>query len=53
MRSESSELKTFSEFAKVPVKEKFCYFFGEFGSQSIIYYLVLTYSVFFTQMSCI
>ena len=41
MRSESSELKTFSEFAKVPVKEKFCYFFGEFGSQSIIYYLVL------------
>ena len=47
MRSESSELKTFSEFAKVPVKEKFCYFFGEFGSQSIIYYLVLTYSVFF------
>ena len=37
MRSASSELKTFSEFAKVPVKEKFCYFFGEFGSQSIIY----------------
>lgn len=47
MRSESNELKTFSEFAKVPVKEKFFYFFGEFGSQSIIYYLVLTYSVFF------
>ena len=40
-------MSNLSEFARVPVKEKFCYFFGEFMSQSLFYYLILTYSVFF------
>lgn len=47
MPAKDKEIRTLSEFGKVTLKEKFFYFFGEFGSQSVFYYLVLTYSVFF------
>lgn len=43
----AKRINTLDEFAAVPFKEKFAYFFGEMGSQSLFYYLVLTLSVFF------
>lgn len=41
------KIDSLSEFAAVPAKEKFAYFFGEMCSQSLFYYLVLTLSIYF------
>jgi len=45
--SGNTKINTLGEFATVPLKEKFAYFMGELGYQSLFYYLVLTLSIYF------